>query len=445
MKRRNPCAFALSLLVFVFARSAHADLDPDCTTLGAALVDHSCFHATQGPYTRVDAVSRSAATSAPPADAVHTYYDVRLPVPVGENLVSYRVASPARAGAWAILHEDGVPIRVETEAGVVLAPLLGHDVATCAFLPKATVFRLAYERYRISLGPSVRDRTFLVIENVDDFLTSNGRDLDGDGYGDPADVVRTMCVPPAGYVQNNTDCDDARADVHPDAPEICDDFDENCNNVVDDVGLPCEAGMGTCARSGVSVCDVSGGPARCDVVPGFPSTESCDGRDDDCDGKSDLDEANLCTERDTPRCVLVLGKTRCGCNDDADCGGETSGRICDLETRVCVAGCVGTDGRNGCTAGTCTSNDPAKPGTCGSACADGCPTGTTCGADGTCAPEPAPDAGAAPDAQAAPVSVDSDGCGCRSVSPRSSGAWPVVPAVALGLLLRRRRARGRST
>lgn len=41
-------------------------------------------------------------------------------------------------------------------------------------------------------------------------------DADNDGYGDPA-VMVTECVPPAGYVSDNTDCNDSNADENPDA------------------------------------------------------------------------------------------------------------------------------------------------------------------------------------------------------------------------------------
>ncbi len=64
------------------------------------------------------------------------------------------------------------------------------------------------------------------------------RDADGDGYGDPA-IATFSCDGsiPAGYVTNNTDCDDSNPAVHPGAREVCDNIDNNCNGQVDEAGL----------------------------------------------------------------------------------------------------------------------------------------------------------------------------------------------------------------
>jgi hypothetical protein len=58
-------------------------------------------------------------------------------------------------------------------------------------------------------------------------------DGDSDGYGNPF-AVFTTCVPPVGYVINNTDCDDANTSVNPGAPEVCNGFDDNCNVTIDE-------------------------------------------------------------------------------------------------------------------------------------------------------------------------------------------------------------------
>jgi hypothetical protein len=65
-------------------------------------------------------------------------------------------------------------------------------------------------------------------------------DADGDGHGDIADDAMAIqaCVQPTGYVLTEyaDDCNDASADIHPDASEVCDDADtdEDCDGLIDE-------------------------------------------------------------------------------------------------------------------------------------------------------------------------------------------------------------------
>ena len=59
-------------------------------------------------------------------------------------------------------------------------------------------------------------------------------DTDGDGYGSPReDYVKVECDQPAGYVDNDDDCDDTSAEALPGGFEICDGLDNDCNGAVD--------------------------------------------------------------------------------------------------------------------------------------------------------------------------------------------------------------------
>ncbi|MDP6931835.1 MAG: putative metal-binding motif-containing protein, partial [Myxococcota bacterium] len=58
-------------------------------------------------------------------------------------------------------------------------------------------------------------------------------DGDGDGYGVTTDTV-SSCEQPSGYVNRSTDCDDSLQDVHPDADEICDELDNDCDGETDE-------------------------------------------------------------------------------------------------------------------------------------------------------------------------------------------------------------------
>ena len=87
------------------------------------------------------------------------------------------------------------------------------------------------------------------IDNDCDGIIDNGvtttfyLDRDGDGYGsaveeagDTEPAVVSMCSQPPGYALTADDCDDSRADVHPNAIEVCDTerVDEDCDGSVED-------------------------------------------------------------------------------------------------------------------------------------------------------------------------------------------------------------------
>ncbi len=61
-------------------------------------------------------------------------------------------------------------------------------------------------------------------------------DPDADGFGDESLVVEAV-FQPEGFSANLGDCDNAIAEIHPDATEICNTIDDNCDGLTDDVEL----------------------------------------------------------------------------------------------------------------------------------------------------------------------------------------------------------------
>jgi len=102
-------------------------------------------------------------------------------------------------------------------------------------------------------------------------------DNDGDGYF----LCATDTAP--------ADCNDRDASVHPGATEVCNGIDDNCNGQVDEGnpggGLACTVPgkLGACA-AGQTACQQ--GSIVCNQTV-FPTTEVCDGIDNDCNGQTD--------------------------------------------------------------------------------------------------------------------------------------------------------------
>jgi hypothetical protein len=211
---------------------ANAAIPVDCSELGIAITEHSCFHSEFGPFETVMATAGSAVSTATPnIDPVHTEYRIGL---TGEySVVTY---TPKRSGAWAVLLGKGVPLEVLAGQAEALPSILDQNSTTgCDALPILHVFELTEAtKYRFVFGPTAERTVVAVVEYIDDFLTQNGRDVDGDGFGSKVEVLVTPCAPPEGFAPNTRDCDDTDPLINPGTEETCDGIDQNCNGVADD-------------------------------------------------------------------------------------------------------------------------------------------------------------------------------------------------------------------
>ncbi|MEC7983881.1 MAG: putative metal-binding motif-containing protein, partial [Myxococcota bacterium] len=123
-------------------------------------------------------------------------------------------------------------------------------------------------------------------------------DADGDGFGSENTVLEA-CEVIEGFVENSDDCDDTRAEIHPDADEICDGLDNNCNGDTDEgllqtyyvdadndgFGNP-ELEVESCeAEQGLSLLDGDCDDQNDDIHP--DGIEMCDEVDNNCDGTID--------------------------------------------------------------------------------------------------------------------------------------------------------------
>jgi hypothetical protein len=132
-------------------------------------------------------------------------------------------------------------------------------------------------------------------------------DADEDGFTH-ASAVESACLAPTGYfaASKSEDCDDDRTDVNPEAAEVCDGVDNDCNGTSDDVvetepsattwskdvdddGYGGKQSQVACERPAGAWVRASKG-MDCDDkdAANFPdNVEVCDNADNDCDGEAD--------------------------------------------------------------------------------------------------------------------------------------------------------------
>jgi hypothetical protein len=188
----------------------------------------------------------------------------------------------------------------------------------------------------------------------------------------------------------------------PGAMELCGNgIDDNCNGMTDEgfptLGMMCSAGVGACLRNGSIVCGPGGVGTECNASPGMPTTEMCNGIDDNCNGMTDegFMLGVACDGPDTDLCnegVFVCnGSGGASCNDttgnnvelcngiDDDCNPATAdgsadpmiglgcdgpdGDLCVEGTYYCAGGAIQCSDMTGTTSEICNGSDDDCDGT----------------------------------------------------------------------------------
>jgi hypothetical protein len=139
--------------------------------------------------------------------------------------------------------------------------------------------------------------------------------------------------------------------------ELCNGLDDDCDNKTDEafptLGNSCTVGVGVCARQGNLVCNSAQTGVACSVTPGTPeASDTCNGLDDDCDGRIDEGYLNQTTglyDRDfacgscTIDCTVAYNLP----NASGACSTSSGAPQCQM---VCAANAFDLDGAvgNGC-------------------------------------------------------------------------------------------------
>ncbi|MDB4930071.1 MAG: Tryptophan synthase alpha chain, partial [Myxococcaceae bacterium] len=173
-------------------------------------------------------------------------------------------------------------------------------------------------------------------------------------------------------------CDPASGCAHADAAD---------GTVVD--ATPTSCGVGPCAATGQTVCSHGAAVDSCRAGAGAASDATCDGVDDDCDGRVDEDYAPVATSCGAGACA-AMGTTSCAAgavvdsctaggaaSSDATCNGiddDCDGRVDDdfVPTATsCGVGPCGATGSTSCLAGAVVDSCRATAGAASDATCNG--------------------------------------------------------------------------
>ena len=209
-------------------------------------------------------------------------------------------------------NEDLFVLRLDSTGGIGQTCSLVHPLTLSEAPTAATVTATSAVPQPSNAAPVTANVTVTDTSTTPSFLCqgqpsedcSNGADDDADGLVDCNDPDCLADADSDGYILApcGTDCDDTDPTVHPGATEVCDNGkDDECDGLADCDDADCQAQVDADADGHLGgLCGSDCDDSDPTVHPG--ATEVCDnGKDDDCSGLADCEDG-ACVE--TATCTL---------------------------------------------------------------------------------------------------------------------------------------------
>jgi cysteine-rich repeat protein len=213
-----------------------ADCQVECSEVREAATELTCGRGAFGPFTTEPAQVYPGFIFTD-ISAPNTYFTLTLGDEMGvdhHGVIFY----PTISGDFAIYLKTNFPLTLrDSVTGEAVPVFLEHAISSCSVADSLTWVKTFKDlsdqvQYILDIGPTAEATVSVTIEYLASFDRPWHRDTDQDTFG--GDLIgQSWCTAPDAYLPDGGDCDDTNADVHPEAAELCNGLDDNCDSTAD--------------------------------------------------------------------------------------------------------------------------------------------------------------------------------------------------------------------